>query len=143
VYEYSRAIYRALAADVAPPADAGVDAARRRVLSAIEHVVERLEEDPVCTSKPARLLFREIRFAFPLRHHARVWNVVEAGVGAARDEALRRCTRRCDADGRVIECLATTRQGTRCQREPVGDEEYCPSHRHLARTEHETALVAA
>ena len=34
--------------------------------------------------------------------------------------------------GNRIECRATTRRGTRCQRTPLPQNGYCPSHQHLA-----------
>ena len=37
-----------------------------------------------------------------------------------------------DVAGNRIECRATTRRGTRCQRTPLPQNGYCPSHQHLA-----------
>ena len=34
-----------------------------------------------------------------------------------------------------LECRATTRRGTPCQRTPLPHNGYCPSHQHLAETE--------
>ena len=36
-----------------------------------------------------------------------------------------------------MECRATTRRGTPCQRTPLPHNGYCPSHQHLAETEDE------
>jgi len=47
-----------------------------------------------------------------------------------------------DAHGNPISCRATTRRGTPCRREPLGEDGYCPSHQHLAETE-DAELVAA
>jgi hypothetical protein len=38
----------------------------------------------------------------------------------------------------VARCRATTRKGKPCQRTPLPDRDYCPSHQHL-----ETSKVAA
>ena len=46
-----------------------------------------------------------------------------------------------DLDGNRLECRATTRRGTACQRVPLPHNGYCPSHQHLAETE-EVALAA-
>ena len=46
-----------------------------------------------------------------------------------------------DVEGNRIECRATTRRGTPCQRIPLPLNGYCPSHQHLAETE-EVALAA-
>ena len=142
MYEYSRWIYRAIADEVRPPACMTVEDGRRHVLTSIEAMVDRLAADPVCTASPARRLFGDIRFCFPLIAQPRVREVVGIGLQAALDEAMRRRARRCDDDGKPVECRATTRQGTPCRREPVGDSPYCPSHGHLGRTEHEPVLVA-
>ena len=40
-----------------------------------------------------------------------------------------------DAEGNPIQCRATTRRGTACQRTPLHHNGYCPSHQHLAETE--------
>ena len=40
-----------------------------------------------------------------------------------------------DLAGNPLECRATTRKGTPCQRMPLPHNGYCPSHQHLAETE--------
>ena len=37
-------------------------------------------------------------------------------------------------DGGVARCRATTRKGKACQRTPLPDRDYCPSHQHLERS---------
>ena len=37
-------------------------------------------------------------------------------------------------DGQQRNCLASTRKGTPCQREPLPGMDYCPSHKHLEET---------
>jgi hypothetical protein len=37
-------------------------------------------------------------------------------------------------DGGQPRCRATTRKGKACQRTPLPDREYCPSHQHLERS---------
>jgi hypothetical protein len=41
-----------------------------------------------------------------------------------------------------LECRATTRRGTPCQRTPLPHNGYCPSHQHLAETEQGVPLAA-
>ena len=36
--------------------------------------------------------------------------------------------------GGVARCRATTRKGKPCQRTPLPDRDYCPSHQHLERS---------
>jgi hypothetical protein len=36
-----------------------------------------------------------------------------------------------DLAGNRLECRATTRKGTPCQRAPLAHNGYCPSHQHL------------
>ena len=48
-----------------------------------------------------------------------------------------------DAYGNALECRATTRRGTPCQRMPLPHNGYCPSHQHLAETEDAEALELA
>jgi hypothetical protein len=37
-------------------------------------------------------------------------------------------------DGGVARCRATTRKGKPCQRTPLPERDYCPSHQHLDRS---------
>jgi uncharacterized protein DUF5763 len=54
----------------------------------------------------------------------------------AADEWLARMPRQgYDANGNPLQCRATTRKGTPCQRMPLPHNGYCPSHQHLAETE--------
>ena len=48
-----------------------------------------------------------------------------------------------DIEGNRLECRATTRRGTPCQRTPLPQNGYCPSHQHLAETEELEAPLAA
>ena len=47
-----------------------------------------------------------------------------------------------DLNGKPLECRATTRRGTPCQRMPLPHNGYCPSHQHLAETEEVPQPVA-
>ena len=79
MYHYSRAIFRALKDMVEPQTDSVTpEEARRQVLEACERTVERIAEDPRYFARPARSLFEEIRFYFPITQQARVYFVVVA-----------------------------------------------------------------
>jgi hypothetical protein len=95
-------------------------------------------------ARPARSLFREIRIYFPMRAQLRALRVIER-VLALADAHLRQLPQNVDAHGNLLQCRATTRQGTPCQRMPHPHNGYCPSHQHLADTEERPlapALVA-
>lgn len=139
MYQVSRAIYRELAGDIATGRDGHAD-----VLRACECAIERLATDRHYFAQPARTLFRDIRANFPLQAQARVWLVVRDYVDAAEQLLATLSTRGRDAFGNPLQCRATTRRGTACQRLPVHDNGYCPSHQHLVETEElELAAFAA
>ncbi len=48
-----------------------------------------------------------------------------------------------DVYGNPLQCRASTRKGTPCQRMPLPHNGYCPSHQHLAETEELEAALAA
>jgi len=137
MYQYSRAIYRSIKDLVDPYVPAETQAEyRRAVLAACEDTMERLARDPLYFSKPDRALFQDIRRYFPIRSQAQVAWVVEEGVGAA----VSFITEQIEAgafDGGAPRCRATTRKGKPCQRTPLPERDYCPSHQHL-----ETAAAA-
>jgi hypothetical protein len=138
MYQYSRAIYRSIKDLVDPYADSDTRLEyRREVLAACEDTVERLAKDPRYFSQPERALFQDIRRYFPIAYQAQVnWAVTE-GIGAAVgyiEEQIESGA----FDGGIARCRATTRKGKPCQRTPLPEREYCPSHQHL-----ETRPVAA
>ena len=136
MYQFSRAIYREIAGDIETPG-AGMVEAHQHVLAACERTIERLATDRHYFARPARTLFNDIRIYFPMRSQARVWCVVQRYLQAADAfvAAQPRCGR--DANGEPLRCRATTRRGTPCQRDPLPHNGYCPSHQHLAETEHD------
>jgi hypothetical protein len=139
MYQYSRAIYRSIKDLVDPYADAETRVEyRRAVLAHCEDTVERLAKDPRYFSKPERALFQDIRRYFPITAQARVAWAVREGVGAA----IAFIEQQIEAgafDGGIARCKATTRKGKACQRTPLPNRDYCPSHQHL---EARTSLAA-
>ena len=131
MYQYSRAIYRSIKDLVDPYVDPDIRLEyRREVLTACEQTMERLATDPLYFAKPERSLFQDIRRYFPITVQAQVaWAVthgVDAAVGFVEEQIEAGAF-----DGGVARCRATTRKGKPCQRTPLPDREYCPSHQHL------------
>ena len=144
MYRFSRAIYRELADDIVEDPHNGCSRMNHeRVLRACEAAVERLATDRRYFAHPARTLFCDIRAYFPMNQQVRVLRVTERYLALA-DEFLRRLPQNgFDAYGNPLQCRASTRKGTPCQRMPLAHNGYCPSHQHLAETEElEPALAA-
>ena len=134
MYQYSRAIYRSVKDLIDPYGDRESQIeSRRAVLMSCEHTMERLANDPLYFAKPDRALFQDIRRYFPITAQAQVAWAVQAGVTAATtfiEEQIEAGA----LDGGVARCRATTRKGKACQRTPLPDRDYCPSHQHLERS---------
>ena len=142
MFQFSRAIYRELACDIDSRAGCPNGSAHEHVLKACETTMDRLAGDRHYFARPARTLFNDIRFCFPMRKQERVYRVITAYVAAAEAYLDRLPKAGCDVNGNPLQCRATTRKGTACQRMPLPHNGYCPSHQHLAETE-EVELVAA
>ena len=131
MYQYSRAIYRSIKDLIDPYSDPAAQLeSRRAVLEQCEQTMERLAADPHYFAKPDRALFQDIRRYFPITAQAQVAWAVTEGVGAAVgfiEEQLEAGA----LDGGVARCRATTRKGKPCQRTPLPERDYCPSHQHL------------
>ena len=84
MYRFSRQIYMQVRDAVDPhPDTVSVAEARRRILRACEDTVERLARDARYFPKPARSLFQEIRYYFPITEQARVYYTIEHYLGLA------------------------------------------------------------
>jgi len=131
MYQYSRAIYRSIKDLIDPYSDRRTQLeSRRAVLVACEQTMERLAADPLYFAKPDRALFQDIRRYFPITSQAQVAWAVQNGVNAAVT-FIQEQIESGALDGGVARCRATTRKGKPCQRTPLPDREYCPSHQHL------------
>src|SRR5215208_6335684 len=131
MYQFSRSIYR----DLAPRIDAseGVErtfAARQQLLEACEATIQRLVSDRRYFARPAKTLFTEVRELFALAEQVRVYMVIERHIGLI-EEFLDSLPADVTLDGQERNCLASTRKGTPCRREPLPGMDYCPSHKHL------------
>jgi hypothetical protein len=143
MYGFSRAIYRELAAEITEDAHgAGTWRNHERVLRACEAAVERLMTDRRYFARPARTLFRDIRAYFPPTSQLRVLRVIEHFLGLV-DQCLRLLPQNgLDVNGNPLQCRASTRKGTPCQRMPLPHNGYCPSHQHLAETEERIGVAS-
>ena len=145
MYQFSRAIYRELAAHVASPTHrdcATTD--HEHILRACEAAVERLATDRHYFARPARTLFCDIRIYFPMSAQERVYQVVSCYMGLAEQFLAENPMAGYVAiSGKPLQCRATTRKGAACQRVPLAHNGYCPSHQHLADTEDSEQLAAA
>jgi hypothetical protein len=136
MYQFSRGIYRELAADIVDIRLAPDDPPPHcEVLKRCEAALERLAFDRHYFARPSRTLFNDIRIYFPLSVQRRVWTVVERYMRAAEEWLAAQPRQGCDIEGNPLQCRATTRKGTACQRVPLPHNGYCPSHQHLAETE--------
>jgi hypothetical protein len=134
MYQYSRAIYRSIKDLIDPYAEPERQLEyRRAVLAACEQTMERMATDPHYFSKPDRSLFQDIRRYFPITVQAHVGWAVQKGVAAA-NEFIQKQIEAGALDGGISRCKATTRKGKACQRTPLPDSDYCPSHQHLERS---------
>jgi hypothetical protein len=134
MYQFSRSIYR----DLAPRIDTSVGiertfAARQNLLEACEATIQRLVSDRRYFARPAKTLFSEVREHFVLSEQVRVYMVIERHIGAV-EVFLDSLPADVTLDGQKRNCLASTRKGTPCQREPLPGRDYCPSHKHLEET---------
>jgi hypothetical protein len=143
MYRFSRAIYRELACEITEDLHGfGALTNHERVLRACESAIERLATDRHYFARPARTLFCDIRPYFPMSAQPRVLHVIERYLECA-DEFLRRQPQNgFDVYGNPLQCRATTRKGSPCQRMPLPHNGYCPSHQHLAETEQLEPLAA-
>lgn len=144
MYQFSRAIYRELAPHLAEPRPGeGLLHSHRQVLRACESTVERLATDRYYFSKPARTLFADIRIYFPMSAQEKVYEVVCRYIGLAQRYLSENPVAAYMAvSGKPLQCRATTRKGEACQRVPLPQNGYCPSHQHLADTEDRELAVA-
>jgi hypothetical protein len=137
MYQFSRELYRELlpVLQERQPSRTPFEV-RRSLLLTCEATIQRLASDRDYFAWPARTLFREIRNDFSVYHQRRVYRIVDHYMTLADEFLLAHPGWDLDADGTARPCRALTRQNTQCRRTPVAANGYCPSHQHLAATEH-------
>jgi hypothetical protein len=134
MYQFSRCIYRDLAPRIdASRGDETTFRAQQQLLEACEATIRRLVSDRRYFARPAKTLFTEVREHFALAEQVRVYMVIERHIELI-EEFLDSLPADVTLDGQERHCLASTRKGTPCQREPLPGRDYCPSHKHLEET---------
>lgn len=131
MYRFSRAIYLETRELIAGETQDEAAEARRRVLTACEATMERLAKDSRYFADPGKSLFADIRYYYPIREQERVFHIVTTYVAAAL-EFLEKEQERAVTEGAMLRCRAQTRKGKACQRTPLPESNFCPSHQHLA-----------
>jgi hypothetical protein len=136
MYQISRSIYREIEAEILEdrPRASG-PSNHERVLRACEACVRRLATDRHYFARPSRTLFHDIRPFFPMSAQLHVYRVVDRYMTFASQYLATRPAAAMELTGQKLDCRATTRKGTPCQRMPLPHNGYCPSHQHLAETE--------
>ena len=132
MYQFSRAIYRELESEILEESLELGATNQERVLRACESAVHRLATDMHYFARPTRTLFNDIRIYFPMSSQYRVYRIVDRYMTFAKEYFSSRPLNGYDLEGNRLECRATTRRGTPCQRTPLPQNGYCPSHQHLA-----------
>jgi hypothetical protein len=138
MYQFSRSMYRELAAGVVPGRGEELAFTRQRFLRACEISMERLALDRHYFARPTRTLFNDVRHFFPLTEQLRVYRTCERHMALATQYVEENLRQGVTFDGSPACCHASTRRGSACQRVPLPGAKYCPSHKHL-----EEALEAA
>ncbi len=83
MYQFSRAIYRELAAEViSKPASVRANA-QSRLLRECESAMERLAADRHYFARPIKTLFNDVRSLFPMSSQLHVYRVIEHHVSDA------------------------------------------------------------
>ncbi len=131
MYRFSRAIYLETRDLIVGEDQNETTEARRHVLAACEATMERLAKDSRYFADPAKSLFSDIRYYYPIREQERVYHVVKTYLAAAL-VFLEKEQERAVTEGAMLRCRAQTRKGKACQRTPLPDSNFCPSHQHLA-----------
>ena len=146
MYRFSRAMYRELATEILEePVCPNGSSNHEHVLAACEAAVLRLATDRHYFAKPSKTLFNDIRVFFPMAAQHRVYRVVDTYLNLCNEWLVSQPATGFDLMGNKLECRATTRKGKPCQRMPLPQNGYCPSHQHLAEQEEaeEAALAVA
>ena len=140
MYQFSRAIYRELAGEIIEDRQWRRRSDEPRARAARLRGGRRSGSPPTGTTSrgPSRTLFNDIRVYFPMSRAAATSTASSTATSSFAGEYLAaQPDAGFDAQRQELECRATTRKGTPCQRMPLPHNGYCPSHQHLAETEDE------
>ncbi|MEW6583178.1 MAG: hypothetical protein AB1416_10505 [Actinomycetota bacterium] len=143
VYEHSRDLYRRLRGLLVPDARRPAGPPRALYAGCLEMVTEMAKEGGRA-HRPAERLFSRVRHLFAPHAQLIAYRVIDREVARVAQALVERARR--GGRGNLLTCVATTRRGKPCQREPLRGSAYCPSHRHLeagAGSDDTAALTAA
>ena len=144
MYHLSRELYQRLAHHATEQGAPLVPGAARRVVTACEETVHRLATDRFYFARPARSLFREIRWCFPVSAHPAVLAIIAAYLDELAERFADDPELVTQLTGTRLQCRAWARKGRPCGRRPRRNG-YCPSHQHLAEDQtatHDYAFAA-
>ncbi len=102
----------------------------RVLLAACEQTVSRIARDLRRYPRPARHLFSNVRFLFPIQEQLHCYRIIERHL----HEALLILEAEAGPEtGRIgaLRCASINRKGRPCGREPLRGSRFCPSHKHL------------
>jgi len=143
MYQFSRGIYRELAPLVERRnGGRGYLEDQLRVLDACESAIRRLASDRQYFAKPARTLFGDVRSFFPVARQHHVYRVIDHYVTLATSFS-RRSAGRLRRRRQPSSMSGDDAQGNALPAHSAVANGYCPSHQHLAETEHEEAPALA
>jgi hypothetical protein len=131
MYQISRALYRSIVDEVPVDDPSGRGDNHRKVLEACEATVYRLATDRFYFKHPARTLFREIRWCFPIGAQTRVFRIIDERLSVVAERFADDPDLVFELTGHRVACRAWIRKGRPCERRP-GRDGFCPSHRHLS-----------
>ena len=112
MFHISRAMYRELADELTSERD------REAVLRACERTVHRLVTDRFYFAHPARTLFNEVRWRFPLHAQTHARDVIERHLSALRAELEPDLEATYALTGARLRCRATTRRSVAVHARP-------------------------
>ena len=113
MYQFSRSLYRQLAADVVPGRGEDTAVTRQRFLRTCELSMERLALDRHYFAKPVKTLFNDVRHFFPMTEQLRVYRLCKEHMMVATQFVDSRLRMGATFDGSPACCHASTRRGSR------------------------------
>jgi hypothetical protein len=122
MYQISRALYRSLVDEVTVEDRPGHSEIRRKLLEACEATVHRLITDRFYFAHPARTLFREIRWCFPVAAQPRVYSIIDEQLNGVAERFAQDPELVFALTGHRMSCRAWARKGRPCERQPAATD---------------------
>lgn len=127
VYELSRELFRSLRPGLLVEARHPSRPARS-LLALCEETVRLVAMNPATAKLQARRLFNQSRRLYPVGRQLQLLTQIDRSIERIATELL---TSTNGGRRSLLRCVATTRHGRPCLREPLLGRHYCPSHKHL------------